>query len=125
MDPQEIIDRMHATAVLRLRRAAVYLTNEIKETLSEPAPRARVLGASGSAYYRATTPATPGAPPRKITGRLRASIAYTVDPSNLTARIGTNVIYGPPLEFGNHPFASVTLNKRRAELKQILEGGMP
>jgi phage gpG-like protein len=45
-------------------------------------------------------PSKPGEPPRKQTGRLRASVTHEVDPDRLTGRVGTNVEYGRHLELG-------------------------
>lgn len=42
----------------------------------------------------------PGEPPRKQTGRLRASVTYEVDEAGMNARVGTNVKYGRYLELG-------------------------
>lgn len=53
----------------------------------------------GSRIYGATR-SQPGEPPRKQTGRLRASVAYEVDPEAMSARVGTNVKYGKYLELG-------------------------
>ncbi len=66
------------------------------------------------------SPATPGAPPRKLSGRLRASITWEVDEAGMVARCGTNVVYARAHEGGNHPFAMVTLRKFQAELATLL-----
>lgn len=64
--------------------------------------------------------ATKGAPPRKLSGRLRASIDYEVSNEGLVAYVGTNVIYAARHEFGTHPFLSVTLNQFRKEIEAIV-----
>ena len=111
--------------------AASHLAKRIKQTLSVPAPRRRVQSKAGTYYYRATTKATPGAPPRKLSGRLRASIAYEVDADGVTARVGTNVFYasihergkrgsGGGYAGGKHPFLRHTLERVKHEVEAIL-----
>ncbi len=87
-----------------------------------PAPRTRVTSRKGVRYYRATTPAIPGAPPRKLSGRLRASQGYSVSPATLTARVGTNVIYGAVHEYKTgHAFLAPTLAAHRQEVAAAME----
>lgn len=100
-----------------LRAAAVFFSARVKEILSVPAPRKIVHGKTG-AYYRATTPAIPGAPPRKLSGRLRASIAYEVGTER--ARVGTNVIYARRHERGTHPFLVPALMAHKGNLATII-----
>lgn len=62
-----------------LKDAGRLLESEVKKTLSTPAPRKRVKPRDGSPpYWRATTPATPGAPPRRLSGALRKSVKVEV-----------------------------------------------
>lgn len=106
-----------------LRAAALFLAARVKELLSVPAPRARARGG-----YRATTPASPGTPPRKLSGRLRASVTSEVSPDGLRARVGTNVVYARRLELGfpqgrhAHPYLSAALTRWRSALERILRG---
>ena len=64
--------------------------------------------------------ATPGAPPRKLSGRLRASWTWEVNEDALVGRSGTNVVYARAHEKGTHPFAMATLQKYRQEIETIL-----
>lgn len=109
----------------RLTRAAVHLTGKVKEVLSVPAPRRAVIGKRGKLtgvrYYVATTPATPGAPPRKLSGRLRSSITWE-SISEVHKRVGTNVLYGKPLENMGHLFLGITMNAEKATLERIIGG---
>lgn len=64
-----------------LQTALTFLAARVRETVSVPAPRKAVRGIPGPGkkrgailYYRATTRAVPGAPPRKLSGKLRQSI---------------------------------------------------
>lgn len=102
--------------------AAVFLVARIKETLSVPAPRKRVTSFAGVVYYKATTKATPGAPPRKVSGRLRSSITYAII-SPKEAWVGTNVHYAKPLERKGHKFLGPTYDKYRTELNKIIGSG--
>jgi phage gpG-like protein len=124
MTPQTVQAEALRLAGHGLAPAAAFLAARVKEELSVPAPRRIVLGKRGKAKgvrsYRAATPATPGDPPRKLSGRLRASITYEVSPDGTKARVGTNVIYGRRHEYGDHPFLVTTLLRYRGELEQIL-----
>ena len=67
--------------------------------------------------------ASPGAPPRKLSGRLRSSVAWEIDKARLTARVGTNVIYGRRLELSNHEWLLKTVKRLTPELEKILGAG--
>lgn len=112
------IDRI---AARRLVAAAVHLTGKVKVVLSVPAPRQTVKTALGN-YYVATTRAIPGAPPRKLSGRLRASMTHQVLDGGKRVRIGTNVIYARRHEKGTHPFLAKTLFAERVAIGRILAG---
>jgi len=96
------MDYARKRAVQWLTRAAVEVSRRAKELLSIPGTamatglgrrkkRSRIYGAVRSA---------PGEPPRKQTGRLRASVTYEVDEAAIEAQVGTNVEYGKYLELG-------------------------
>ncbi len=53
------------------------------------------------------SPATPGAPPRKLSGRGRASVTREIDRENLVGRVGTNVPYMRKHEYTGHPWLHV------------------
>src|SRR4051812_1245627 len=98
LTPQQIEAEVSRNIGRGLLAGAIFLTARVKEVLSVPAPRRRVLARSGAYYYRATTPATPGAPPRKLSGRLRASADYQLLPGGTEARVGSPVVYARRLE---------------------------
>ncbi len=59
----------------------VFITSRVREAVSVPAPRKAVRGTPAPGkkkgailYYRATTRAQQGAPPRKLSGKLRQSV---------------------------------------------------
>ena len=156
---RDFLKKMLAILDGRVQGAAQHLVNEVKKTLSVPAPRVRLVNQHGTMYYVAgwkvsdqarpgalslssgrtlvknrvtkqleerrvhyeKSPATPGAPPRKLSGRLRTSITMQ-KMGQAWWRVGTNVVYGRRHEYGTHPYLSVTLLRERAVLNRILSG---
>lgn len=107
-----------------LRSAAIHLTNKVKEAISVPAPRKRVTSKkSGAIYYRATVKATPGAPPRKLSGQLRRTITYEVNETEDKARVGTNLKYAKRHEKGSHKFLEPTLQKNQTQIAALIAQG--
>lgn len=107
-----------------LAAGAGFLAGRVRELLSTPAPRARTLSRTGVRSYRASTPATAGAPPRKLSGRLRAGQTYEVSSDGTRARVGSNVIYARRLEKEGHPYLSVALQRWLSELGTIIGNTM-
>ena len=75
------------------------------------------------------THSKPGEYPRKQTGQLRMRITYEVDEATMTARVGTNLLYGKFLELGTkhmrpRPFLRKTLMAERASVGRLLAGGV-
>lgn len=104
-------EEMRAQLVAKVTRAAAfagsYIVHELKGVLSTPAPL--VPGANPP---RAATKATPGAPPRKVSGRGRASVVYVVEPpgeTSVTVLVGSNVVYMGVHERGNHKWLKKTI----------------
>ena len=68
----------------------------------------------------------PGEPPRKQTGRLRASVTHEVDPTTGAGRVGTNLPYGKALELGTkrgllpRPWLRRALAEMAARVEQLL-----
>lgn len=124
LTPEQIEQEVAASIGKGIRAAAIFLTARIKEELSVAAPRKAVVGSrglrAGVRYYRATTPATKGAPPRKLSGRLRSSIGYSMADDGLRARVGTNVVYAPRLEFGGHPFLQTIIDRHADDVLKII-----
>jgi phage gpG-like protein len=112
--------QIHDTTARRIEAGLILIQNEAKTVLSVAAPRTRVKSAKGVMYYRATTPATKGAPPRKLSGRLRASVGREMDRQGLKGRVGTNVIYGRVHEFRDHKWLSVAIKNLGSRLEQVL-----
>ena len=118
-DGKPIEQKIMMLAGRGLEAATIHLTNRVRQTVSEPAPRKRnKLGT-----YRATVRATPGAPPRKLSGDLRRSMAWQMFRQKTIGRVGTNKVYGRSLEtWMNHSFLGYTLQKSMGELSVIMRG---
>jgi ParB-like chromosome segregation protein Spo0J len=158
--PAEIQALVMKKAGKGVAAACYFLQGRVKEVISVPAPRVKLHGHDGAAYYVAgweknmpgiTTRlftgsrlvkdkktgifkrrsvtyersyAKPGAPPRKLSGRLRTSIAVEVQGKKNAAigRVGTNVVYALPLELGGHPFLVPTLRQYLTQIRTIVSG---
>lgn len=109
--------KIMALAGRGLQAATIHLSNRVKQTLSIAAPRRR----TAAGRYVATVPASPGAPPRKLSGQLRRSTAWQMYKKNTVGRVGTNEVYARPLEtWMGHSFLAYTLNRSKGELVTIL-----
>ena len=67
----DVSKEIQALAGLGVQAAGKHLKRRVKELISIPAPRKRIRSVNGVLYYRATTPAIKGEPPRKLSGTLR------------------------------------------------------
>ena len=100
----------------RLLRAALFLKNDIKKSLSKKMKRKKkkVVGRS-----------SPGNAPFLESGELRRSLAHEIDKKNHIARVGTNKIYAKELELPkrlNRPFILPALKRNRGKVTRILIG---
>lgn len=120
MSAENFIKRLENGLKRGLTKACIHMTNETKKLISVPAPRRRVVARNGSIYWRATTRATPGAPPRKLSGNLRRSVSYDVDMGEFIGRVGTNVNYGRFLEYMDHRWLSVILSREISTAQSII-----
>jgi hypothetical protein len=135
---KKIDDQVTRSVGKGLNAGRIFLTSRIKETLSVPAPRIRIQTPAGEVYYKATTPATPGAPPRKLSGRLRTSVTSKML-GTFTAVIGANARGRPTAKYpqgfnypayhevpglgtrsGEHPFIRPTILRYLVELTVIV-----
>ena len=106
-----------------LNAARIFLTARIKETLNVPAPKVRLPDGS----YRATTRATKGAPPRKVSGALQRSVQSRMEGKRralfgATAKSRKGFLYGKALESDDHPFIRPTYKKYEKDVKRIVGG---
>lgn len=100
---------MRAKAVKNMTNACLFVEADIKKSLTGKSPSA------------------PGDPPGKRTGTLGRSITHEVEkkPDRVVGRVGTNIIYAIPLEFGTstmlaRPFMRPGLEKNKTKIAKIL-----
>lgn len=124
-----------------LAAAVPFIASRVREAVSVPAPRRAVRGLpQGGArkgpilYYRATTRAIQGAPPRKLSGKLRQSVwGKMITPTKAViganargySRTGRGANYPAILELSRdqrrrHAFILPTIQKYRREIGQIM-----
>lgn len=98
----EALAHVRAKVVAVLNRAARVVARRAKELLSVPGTAFNSGHGKGRKGTRVTgaVVSEPDEPPRKQTGRLRASVTQEIDDQKLEARVGTNVKYGRYLEMG-------------------------
>lgn len=127
----EAVDHVRSRIVARLHRAAIVVKNRAKELLSVPGTgrgNGPARRGAGGRFVAMIVRSKPGEPPRKQTGRLRASVAHEVDGASLTARVGTNVEYGRHLELGTkrglrpRPWLRRALAEMQSRVLQLLAG---
>lgn len=73
------------------------------------------------------SPSAPGDPPGVVTGTFRRSITWEIDEerNELIGRIGTNIEYAIPLEFGTskmaaRPWLRSALEKNKSKIAKML-----
>ncbi len=126
-----ITEQVQRRAGAGVKAAAIFLAARLKETVSVPAPRKRVVSGMGDISYRATMRAVRGAPPRKLSGRLRQSITYAMFIPNRGTKPTAAVVgvkarslkgfnYPKHLERRGHPFMAPTVRRWRTELRAIV-----
>lgn len=94
-DAEGAAQHVRAGAIKFIERAAIVVENRARELLSIEGT-GRIEGKQHGPIERSK----PGEPPRKQTGRLRASVTREVSEKDMEARVGTNVKYGKYLELG-------------------------
>lgn len=128
LTPDQIERKVEQLAGRGLAAGASYLAQRLKEKISVPAPRRRVIAGPrskarvpGTPYYVATVRATPGAPPRKLSGNLRNRVMFR-QRDVLAWQVGVfNIVYGRPLEvWMNHPYIWPTLQEELGNLDRII-----
>ena len=82
-------------AINFVERACIVVEDRAKELLSISG-----TGRVGGVEHGTPETSKPGEPPRKQTGRLRASVTREIDEASMEGRVGTNVAYGKHLEMG-------------------------
>lgn len=117
----EAISKINGVARERMLLAVQEVRDVTVETLSGPR--------HGRTYYvpgtkRAYTASSPGEPPAVATAGLRQSINGVVEHEGLVGLVGTELAYGPMLEFGTskmapRPWLRVAFEKTEAKVKEI------
>lgn len=112
-----------AAAIVVKSRAKVLLS--VPGTANREAPGRDKGGRFTKAKIYGADRSKPGEPPRKQYGRLRGSVAHEVDAGSLTARVGTNLLYGRWLELGTsrmaaRPWLRRALAESRDKIRSIL-----
>jgi len=83
----------------------------------------------GRKYFRRKSNASsPGEYPKRVSGHLLRNIKSEFDAATMTARVGTNVLYGKYLETGTRkmaarPWLSNGIRDFGASVRSIVEGG--
>ena len=130
---RRIAEEVKRSAGLGLNAARIFLAARVKEALSEPAPRKRVTPPGGVPYYVATTPATVGRPPRKLSGKERQSVHSEMMGDN-KAVVGVNAKSAEGFDYpsyqeqvtpgqvrsGEHPFLLPTAKKYEKDLVTLV-----
>lgn len=127
----KIAEQVQRRAGAGVRAAAIFLAARIKEAVSVPAPRKRVVNKLGDIRYVATQRAIPGAPPRKLSGKLRQSVTYELPGVTdklvraravvgVKARSKNGFNYPKHLEKNSHAFLMPIVRKYRRDLVAII-----
>lgn len=98
--------------------AARHLANKCREKVSVQAPLVR---AKKSGRIRAAMPATPGAPPRRVSGIFKISIEEVWDETEQSWAVGSSVPYAQPLEDQGHLWLTDTMQEEMGAINAILE----
>lgn len=125
LTPDQLERQVTRLAGSGLVAAGAFLSERIKETLSVPAPRRRVTRRDGTKTWAATTKATPGAPPRKVSGSFRAKVMVR-QPKPELVQVGVfNDVRARPFEtWMNHPFLMRTVYANIPHLSRIMGQAM-
>ena len=107
----------------RLKAAAILVAGHAKKLLSVAGTGTKKGPGKKSRRVYGANPSAPGEPPRKQTGRLRASVTW--EQENITARVGSNVKYARYLELGTRlmqarPWLRRALAECRDAIRAIL-----
>lgn len=119
--PEQIESEVSRIVGRGLWAAGLFLQARMRELVSVPAPRKRVKTRAGGFTWRARTPATPGAPPRKITGSFRSKIMVRkLDGWRVQIGVFSDVRARPFETWMRHPFLYPTLRDNMAHVARII-----
>lgn len=98
-----------------------YLCRQVKKTLGTPAVYQR---SSLGRFTSRPVPATPGAPPRRISGHLQRSFKVKMSKAKMVGTIRSDIVYASPLEtWMNHPYFAKTLKREQAKMAKVMQKG--
>lgn len=120
---EECVKTVKAEAGNRIRRAGIYLQNQIRQDVGRSQP----TKGTGT-KKRGLDPSKPGESPKKVLGHLRRNIVQEHDKDRQLSRVGTNVLYGKWLELGTRkmkprPWLRNALTAYGKALRQIIAMG--
>lgn len=96
------------------RAAGAFMRDRLRQVVGVQAPRKR----AGSGWV-ATVRASPGLPPRRVSGAGQKSVGYRVTESNV---IFSAIFYMLAHERRGHPWLAKTLEKHREDFVRIMRG---
>jgi len=106
---KKLKEEMRAKAVKNMTDACLFLEADIKKSLTGKSPSA------------------PGEPPGKKSGTLGRSVTHEVEKTShgVVGRVGTNITYAVPLEFGTskmaaRPFMRPGLERNKSKIAKII-----
>lgn len=107
-----------------LTRAGFYLVSKMRANLNTAQPYRRYTGKS-AVYFRGLDPSRPGQFPKKLSGQLVKSVAFSVGELSMTA--GTAIPWGRWLQTGTQkmaprPWLSMTWEREKSAVGRIILG---
>ena len=117
MTPEQLEKALSAKFVRRLEIAAIMLKNEMKVELSSHD------NLKGSHDSRESA----GGYPFKETGQLAGSVSHNVDTEEMTAKVGSNIMYSKWLQLGTRkmaarPWVTLAWNACKEQIEKLLKG---
>ena len=121
-------ERFEKLLARNAEKAGQFLVGRVKQTLSKGQVVYRTSGARGGRRrLRSAERASPGAPPRVLTGRLRQSVDFKVvrRPNVVAVMIGAFTKYARRLELGYprghaaHPYLRPTIERSKKGLVRV------
>lgn len=125
-DGEGAMNHIRGLAVGFITQAAIVVERRAKELLSVPGTASSIGNGSKGKRLDDQVRSKPGEPPRKQTGTLRARVTYEVDEKTMTARVGTNLLYGKALELGTkkglapRPWLRRALYETQGKINELL-----
>ena len=113
MTKREVLAYVRERLGKGVRSAGKFMVDRLRTVVGVQAPRVRTIAGG----WRATTRATPGAPPRRVSGIGQKSINYRVTEKNV---IFSAIWYMLYWENHGHPWMRKTIEKYSKEMMRIM-----